>query len=301
MTTHKEVVTLARSLVADIVGGFGLPRTKLFLGLFWALFRIPMVRFATIGLTFDRLVAEEGFPKASQWALTNWCRHITARGTENIPPEGPLLVVANHPGTYDALIVFSQAGRRDIRWISTEIPFLDNLPNLRKHVIFTSKRNALKRMSTMRTAVRHLQGGGALLYIGAGFIEPDPAVYPGAAEHIEGWLTGIDFFFHHVPGLRIMPAIVSGVISPRWARSPLTWLRTKDVDKRRLVGFAQVITQLFFPGRLMFKPAVSFAPPATIETLRSESGQENILPAVIARTKALLAEHCRIFGGFSGP
>ncbi|MFZ2053156.1 MAG: hypothetical protein WAU81_03065 [Candidatus Aminicenantales bacterium] len=50
--------------------------------------------------------------------------------------------------------------------------------------------------------------------VGAGHIEPDPAVYPNAAEHIEEWLTGIDFFFRHVPGLRLMPTIVSGVVSP---------------------------------------------------------------------------------------
>ena len=301
MSRDPEVVALAKSLVAHLTMGFGLPRTGLFCRLFWILFRIPLVRLSTIGLDFDRRVAKAGFPKASQWALTYCCRHVTARGTQNIPAEGPLVIVANHPGTYDALVIFSQLGRQDICWISTEIPFLDKLPHVHNHVIFTSKVNALGRMSTMRNAIRHLQAGGVLFYIGAGFIEPDPAVYPGAAEHIEGWLTGIDFFLHHVPGLRIMPAIVSGVISPKWARSPLAWLRRNDVDKHRLVGFGQVITQLFFPGKLMFTPSVSFGPPVTVEILRNESGQENILPAVIARTKALLGEHCRIFGGYSGP
>ncbi|MDH4272692.1 MAG: hypothetical protein OEW18_12040, partial [Candidatus Aminicenantes bacterium] len=142
---------------------------------------------------------------------------------------------------------------------------------------------------------------GALLYIGAGHLDPDPAVYPNAAEHIDEWLAGIDFFFRHVPGLRIMPTIVSGVVSPKWARSPITWLRRKDIDKRRLAEVGQSISQLLFPGRLMFTPHVSFAPPVNIETLYSEGSQEDVLPAVIARTKALLAEHCRVFGGYSGP
>jgi hypothetical protein len=297
----KDIVALSKLSIAELVKAIGLPRTKLFLRLFWILFRIPASRFATVGLTFDRLVAEVGLPKASEWALTNWCSHITARGTQNIPVKGPLLIVCNHPGTYDALIIFSQVGRQDIRWISTEIPFLDNLPHTRDHVIFASGSNALKRMSTMRSAIRHLQAGGALLYIGAGQIDPDPAVYPNAAEHIEEWLTGIDFFFRHVPGLQLMPTIVSAVVSPKWARSPITLLRRKDVDKRRLVEFGQGIIQLLFPGKLMFTPYVSFAPPVTFEILRRESSQENLLPAVIARTKALLAEHCRIFGGYSGP
>jgi len=156
-------------------------------------------------------------------------------------------------------------------------------------------------MSAMRSAIRHLQAGGALLYIGAGQLDPDPAVYPNAAENIEEWLAGIDFFFRHVPRLRLMPTIVSGVVSPKWARSPITCLRRKDIDKRRLAEFGQGIIQLLFPGRLMFTPYVSFGPPVTIEILRSESSQENVLPAVIARTKALLTEHCRIFGGYSGP
>jgi hypothetical protein len=296
-----EIATLTKLLIAELVKAVGLPRTKLFLRLFWILFRIPMSRFAKVGLTFDRLVAEAGFPKASEWALTNWCSRITERGTQNTPAEGPLLIVSNHPGTYDALIIFSQLGRKDIRWISTEIPFLDNLPHTRSHVIFASRSNALRRMAAMRSAIRHLQTGGALLYIGAGQLDPDPAVYPNAAEHIEEWLAGIDFFFRHVPGLRLMPAIVSGVVSPKWARSPITLLRRKDIDKRRLAEFGQGILQLLFPGRLMFTPYVSFGPPVTFETLRSESSQENVLPAVIARTKALLDEHCRIFGGYSGP
>ena len=301
LLTDTETVALGKSVIAELVGAFGLPRTKPFLRLFWFLFRYPIIRFATLGLTFDQLVAEAGLPKASEWALTHWCSRVTARSTQDIPAEGPLLIVSNHPGTYDALIIFSQVGRQDIHWISTEIPFFNKLPHMRKHVIFASKSSALKRMSAMRSAIRHLQAGGALLYIGAGQIEPDPAVYPNAAEHIEEWLAGIDFFFRHVPGLRLMPTIVSGVVSPKWARSPITCLRRKDVDKRRLAEFGQGITQLLFPGRLMFTPYVSFGPAVTIETLRGESSQENVLPAVIARTKALLAEHCRTFGGYSGP
>lgn len=296
----KDIATLTKLLIAEIVGAVGLPKTEPFLRLFWFLFSRPVSRFSTLGLTFDRLVAEAGFPNASEWALTHWCRHITARGTQDIPTDGPLLIVSNHPGTYDALIIFSQVDRKDIHWISTEIPFLDNLPHTRNHVIFASRTNALKRMSAMRSSIRHLQAGGALLYIGSGQLDPDPAFYPNAAEHIEEWLVGIDFFFHHVSRLRLMPTIVSGVVSPKWARSPITYLRRKEVDRRRLAEFGQVIKQLLFPGRLMFTPYVSFGPPVTLETLRSESAQESIMPAVIARTKALLAEHCHIFGGYSG-
>jgi hypothetical protein len=291
---------LAKSVIADLVRAIGLPRTEPFLSLFWLLFGRPITRFAILGLTFDRHVAESGLPIASEWALTHWCSRVTARGSENIPAEGPLLIACNHPGTYDGLIIFSQVRRQDIRWISTEIPFLDKLPHTRNHIIFASRSNAHKRTAAMRSAIRHLQAGGALVYISAGHLDPDPAVYPNAAEHIEEWLASIDVFFRQVPGLQLILTIVSGVVSPKWARSPITRLRRKDVDKLRLAEFGQGITQLLFPGRLMFTPYVSFAPPVTIEILRRETNQEKTLPAVIARTKALLDEHCRIFGGYSG-
>ena len=87
---------------------------------------------------------------------------------------------------------------------------------------------------------------------------------------------------------------------PQSAPDVLTFDRAiTDLSVARLAEIGQGISQLLFPGRLMFTPYVSFAPPVNIETLRSESSEEDVLPAVIARTKALLAEHCRVFGGYS--
>jgi hypothetical protein len=300
ITVEADVAILSKSLINELVGAVGLPKAEPFHSLFWFLFRGLTTRFATLGVTFDRLVVEVGFPKACEWMLTHWCSRVTARGTEYIPAKGPLLVVSNHPGTYDGLVIFSQLDRKDISWISTEIPFLDNLPQTRTHVIFASGSDGYNRMSAMRAAIRHLQSGGALMYLGAGHREPDPAVYSNAAQQIDRWLPGIDFFFRHVPGLQLIPTIVSGVVSPTWARSPATWLRRKDIDKQRLAEFCQVITQLLFPGKVMFTPCVSFASPVTFETLCYESSPGNVLPAVIARVKALLAEHCYIFGGYPG-
>ncbi len=287
----SEALFLARTLINEMVGAVGLPKTAAFQKFFWFLFRGLMTRFAELGLTFDRLVAKDGLPKAGEWALSYFCNPAPARGLEHIPPDGPLLIASNHPGAYDALVIFSRLGRADIRWISSEIPFLDNLPHTRRHIIFASRDSAAQRMTAMRAAIRHLRGGGALLYFGAGHRDPDPAVYAGAAEAVETWLPGIDFFFRHAPGLRLLPTVVSGVVSPQWARHPLTWLRRKQIDKQRLSEFGQVISQLLFPGRLMLTPRLSFGPSADLEALRAESSADDLLPAVIRREQALLAEH----------
>lgn len=290
-SSETEIRSLARTLVNEMVGAVGLPKVALFQNLFWFLFRGLMSRFAALGLIFDRLVATQGLPKASETALFYFCEGVSGRGEQFIPPSGPLLVVSNHPGTYDALVIFSRLGRPDIHWISSEIPFLDHLPHIRQHIIFASRRSAYQRMTAMRAAIRHLRAGGALLYFGAGHRDPDPAVYAGAAEEMDAWLPGIDFFFRHVPGLRLLPAVVSHVVDPGWARSPITRLRRRPIDSRRLAEFGQVITQLLSPGKLMLAPAISFGPPTDLATLQDESTPENVLPAVVARQKALLADH----------
>jgi 1-acyl-sn-glycerol-3-phosphate acyltransferase len=286
-----ETLALAKTLIDEVVGAVGLPKKQPFQGLFWFLFHGLLTRFAALGVTFDRLTEEKGFPQACAWGLSHFSAQVVARGREHIPGTGPLLVVSNHPGAFDGFVIFSQLVRKDIHWISTEIPFLDHLPHVRPLCIFASRKNAYSRMSAMRTAIRHLKDGGALLYFGAGHRDPDPSVYPGAAEQIDAWLPGIDFFFRHVPGLQMLPTIVSGVVSPKWAHHPITRLRRKPIDSRRLAEFGQVISQMLSPGRLKFDPAISFGPPATLAALQAESNPEDVLPAVIAREKALLAEH----------
>jgi hypothetical protein len=295
-----EISALSESLVNELVGAVALPRTAFWHNLTWKLFRKVTDHLATLGVTFDRLVDSDGLPIGSDWVLSHFCNPIPLRGAQHIPLTGPLLVVSNHPGAYDGLVIFSKLVRTDIRWISSEIPFLEKLPHVHKHILFASRTDALNRMSVMRGAIRHLQSGGALVYFGAGHRDPDPAVYPHAGKMMENWLEGIDFFFKHVPDLQLLPSVVSGVVSKKWARHPLTWLRRKEIDKHRLAEFGQVITQLLRPGKFMASPSISFGPPVTGSDLRRETSGESLLPAVIAREKSLLVEHCLAYGGDPG-
>ncbi|KAF0107802.1 MAG: phospholipid/glycerol acyltransferase [Anaerolineaceae bacterium] len=295
-----ETSALSESLVDEMVTALGLPKTAFWHSLFWRVSRGVTGRLATLGVTFDRLVDTDGLPKASEWMLTDFCHPIPARGAENIPLTGPLLVVSNHPGAYDGLVIFSKLVRKDIRWIGTEIPFLEKLPHVRERILFASRTDAANRMAVMRAAIRHLRSGGALVYFGAGHRDPDPAVYPDAGKMMDDWLEGIDFFFRHVPDLRLLPAVVSGVVSEKWARHPVTLLRRKQIDKQRLSEFGQVITQLLFPRKLMLSPRLSFGASVTGSELRGETSGGSLLPAVIAREKSLLAEHCQSFGGDPG-
>jgi hypothetical protein len=296
----NEIKALSESLVDELVGAVGLPKTSFWHKLVWRIFRKVTDHVAELGVTFDRMVGSGGLPIGSEWALTNFCTPIPVRGTEYIPLTGPLLVVSNHPGAYDGLVIFSKLIRKDIQWVSSEIPFLDKLPHVRQHILFASRTDSLNRMSVMRGAIRHLQSGGALVYFGAGHRDPDPAVYPRAGKMMDNWLAGIEFFFKHVPGLHILPTVVSGVVFGKWARHPITLLRKQQIDKQRLSEFGQVITQLVFPGKLMLSPVISFGPSSTESDLGSAQKKGTVLRAVIEHEKALLEDHCEYFGGNPG-
>ena len=193
---------LSESLTDELVGSVGLPRTRFYHWLFRSLFHKVTDRLAFIGVPFDRIVGEEGLPAASAWCLTHFCHPVQHLGTENIPATGPLLVASNHPGAYDALVLFSLLGRKDIRWISTEIPFLELLENTRGHIFFSSRKDTSTRMVVMRNAIKHLRSGGTLVYFAAGHRDPDPAVFPGAQLAIENWMDVFDTFNKYVPGLQ---------------------------------------------------------------------------------------------------
>jgi hypothetical protein len=291
---------LSHSLVYELAGSVGLRHSKLAQRIAWLLFRPVTDRLAKIGVTFDRDVVSAGIATAMRNALQVFIRQVSVRGRENIPASGPLLVLSNHPGTYDSLIIASELRRDDLCILSGDIPFLEHLPDAHKHFFFISLEDPNIRAVAARQAIRHLQSGGAVLLYGFGHIDPDPAVYEDAPSIIEQWSPSIDLFLKVVPEARVLITITSHVVSPLWRRSILYALRKDPIERRRLVEFGQVMTQLLFPGSFRQSPRISFAPTVTAQELRRESGSERVLPAVIARGKALLHDHCQSFEDCTG-
>ena len=284
-----DVKALSDLLVNEILNALALPKSGGLRQTFAPIFAKATERLSSIGATFDRIVSQSGFAKASEWALTNFVRGVTARGEERIPSEGPLLVVSNHPGAYDSLVITSHLKRDDIKIITSDIPFLQKLPHAYSHFINTTL-NTHNRMAGARAAIRHMQAGGAVLLFGSGSIDPDPAIYPNAEEHLDEWSPSIELFLRLVPEARLLLSMVSGVLSKYWGYHPITWLRRGGVNKRRLAEFGQVIQQML-TGAIMPGPSISFAPPLTAGRLHKESDGERLMPAVITRSKALLSEH----------
>lgn len=290
----QSIQALSESLVGEVFNALGLAQDGQARRAFGRLLKRATDRLSEIGLTFDRLCATQGFGAAAEWALGNWCRAVQARGADRVPTDVPLLVVSNHPGTYDALVIGSRLGRDDLCILASDIGFLKQLPHAREHFAFLDS-NPQSRACAMRHGIRHLQRGGAVLLYGTGRIDPDPALSTEAAAHIERWSHSIDLFLRLVPRATVVLSVVSHAVSAGWARSPITLLRRDAMDRRRLAEFGQVLQQLFFPGSLYLSPRLTLGGPIERDSLEPQAGDGSLLPSLIDREKQLLTEHLAAF------
>jgi putative hemolysin len=208
-------------------------------------------------------------------------RRVEVEGRENVPREGPLVLVANHPGLCDTVALFAATPRPDLRVVAAERPFLDALPNTSRYLL-TVKKASSGHFGLIRAATQHLRSGGAVLTFPGGKIEPDPAVLPGAVEALERWSASVDLFARLAPGLTVVPVVVSGVLSPDALRNPLTFLRRRKEDQEWLAATLQMLT----PGLYDVTAKVQFGRPI------DASVQAPIERAVVSETRRLI-ERCR--------
>ena len=274
-----QVEVLARVCADDLIGAFGLG--DLGPGAARSLLRllssVPARRLARQIVTYDAVVGERGLPAGGEWALAQMAREVEVEGAERVPRGGPLLVVSNHPGLADAVALFSAMPRDDLRVIAAERPFLSALPNTSKAMI-TVPENSNGRSKAVRTAALHRRAGGAVITFPGGRIEPDPAVLPGAAEALGAWSGSVDLFARLVPGLTVVPAVVSGVISAAALRNPLAYLRRDPRDRRWLSATLQMLV----PALRDVTTRVEFGPP-----LRATE-QEKISARTMAEARRMI-------------
>jgi putative hemolysin len=210
------------------------------------------------------------------------CR-VEVEGRENVPREGPLLIAANHPGLGDSLALFATIPRTDLRVVAAVRPLLDALPNTSRYLLTVAEASP-GRFGLVRAATRHLRDGGAVLTFPGGRIEPDPAVLPGAAEALERWSASVGLFARLVPGLTVVPAIVSGVLSPTALRNPLIFLRRKREDREWLAATLQMMT----PMLRNVTTRVAFGQPVRVE---DPSGR--VVDRAVQEEARCLIERCK--------
>jgi 1-acyl-sn-glycerol-3-phosphate acyltransferase len=237
---EEYLESLTQACVEDLISAFGLDGVGHGRVLMEAIAQLPARRLARQILTYDTIVGESGLQTGGAWALRRLSRGTRVEGQENVPRGGPLLLVSNHPGLADAVALFAETPRDDLRVIAADRPFLDALPNTSRHLLTVAETPA-GRPGVVRAAARHLHGGGAVLTFPGGRIEPDPAVLPGAVEALAHWSASADLFARLTPGLEVVPVVVRGVISPSALRNPLIHLRRRKREREWLAATFQVL------------------------------------------------------------
>ncbi|MEJ8851562.1 1-acyl-sn-glycerol-3-phosphate acyltransferase [Variovorax rhizosphaerae] len=239
-TAPSLVETLTELNLDDLLDSMGLLRlggTPL-----RRLFRPAARRFALTAHEFDNRVGAQGLAQGSAWLVDRMTAGIETTGLQHVPPQGPVVILANHPGMTDTVALFtSLASRPDLRVIAADRPFLRALPNVARQLILLPDEGG-ERMAVVRAASRHLQAGGALLTFPAGDIEPDPGAFGSqrALASLRNWSGSYILFARLAPETRFVPALVSHVVSPEAQRHPLTLLRRTARDKEKLAVALQV-------------------------------------------------------------
>jgi hypothetical protein len=282
-----DVATLTRLINNEVIQAMGLPTES------WAARQLQPIlsratkRFSEMFATADSIIAEQGLAAGARFLLLNLVKDFKARGVENVPSAGPLVIASNHPGTVDSLTVVSCVGREDLKIIASEVPFLQNLSHISQHLIFLPRQGAQARMLSVRESIRHLKEGGALLLFARGSIDPDPSFMPNAEQELTGWSRSVEIFLRNVPQTRVVASIVSNVIEPEFMRNPVTWLRRARPDRQRLAMMIQIIQQML--GRkLELVPRVSFG-----EVIQTPTPGTNCraLDTIVAAAKCLMETH----------
>ncbi len=168
---------------------------------------------------YRQLLAHPSNAPFSQRVLAQM--HVKTVVTENdeaqIPSEGPLVIVANHPfGAMEGLALLELVRRRrqDVKVMANYI--LDRIPELREEMFFVDpfgrSNSAARNVQTLRTALRWLRDGKALIIFPAGEV----ASFAPKAFRVRDarWQTSIMTLIRRAETpLRILPVFIPGSAS----------------------------------------------------------------------------------------
>jgi len=280
---------LSQFLIDEIFLTLGLSPTGWTRKLTGPIFSLPTRRLTQIALEFDARIETMGIQAAFEWVLPFFAKGYHAIGTEHLPTEGPLLVIANHPGTMDSILISSILPRNDLKIIAGYSPFTQRLTHLPNHLIYaTSGTHA--RAAVVRAAIHHLTYGGTILLFPSGQLEPDPASLLGASESIETWSRSVELLLRAVPATHLVTAIVSHVLLPQFLQHPLAQYRRNPKDQQRVAEFFQTIYQMLFPKRFRPTPHLTFSEPVCAAILQQQAGKK-LTPTILTQVQRLLESH----------
>lgn len=283
-----QIDELRRVLLDDLFRDFDHARTRWLGKTLKSVAWPPASRFVRRIAEFDQVVASAGFRSAVGQLLSTFVGGYRLEGSQNVPLTGPLLVVSNHPGAYDSLVITACLPRDDLYLIATGYPMLRRLPHTSRRMIFFDPR-ANSQLNLVREVVQHLRLGRAVLIFPRGQVEPDPAVLPGAQETLQRWSPSLELFLRKVPDTQVLVTAVSGVLAPVFLHNPLIRIWRGRREPLVVAETMQVMTQLIFPRLIRVRPRLTFGSPLSVQGL--PAGARSVYQEVLEQAAQLLAGH----------
>jgi hypothetical protein len=288
ITVEEHAARLSESILDEVLYAFSGKRGGWLMLLTKFLARVPAKYFGRISANFYDQVNRFGISQAGRAALEKLNHTVTARGIENIPAKGPLLLVSNHPGGLDSLGIVSCIPRNDLRAIVTDVKFLRRLDYANRYLYYADFKTT-GGMLALRDAIDHLKIGGALLLFAHGEVEPEPESFPAAREEIARWSPSIEIMLRKVPEARLQILTVSGAVQARYLKNPITLLRRQAARRQKLAEFLQVIESMILPKKAPARLHLTAGEPLR----NTQLGEGRWMPEIIRRAQVQMDDHLK--------
>jgi len=239
--------TLTQINLDDLVSSFGWQAQSLPARILRGIFHKPAQTFAKFMLEFDMAVGERGLVGAARLTQRRFVRDVSVFDLDRVP-DSAFLALSNHPGMTDTLSLFAALNRPDLKIIALDRPFLVALPNMSGQLFFV-KDDPASRMKLVRQVSGHLRNGGSALTFPAGEIEPDPNIYPGALDSLQGWTDSVGVFIRMAPETVILPVLVRNVIWDKTAKLPLLKLKKTREEREKLAAALQLLAMVMWDAK----------------------------------------------------
>jgi len=226
---------------------------------------------------YDRALGEAGLRHGSAWIVDDATGGLAVEGREGVPARGPLLVVANHPGISDAVALLAALGREDAWIVTANYPFLRAMRLASRRFLFVSDDRA-DRLSAFRTIVSRLRSRDTVLVFPAGGLELDPALSRNAAlASLATWSRSIGLLARLARDTLVVPAVVSGVVSPTAFDHPLARRRGVPKERQRMA----TLLQFALPAYRANPVRVTFGAPIVGDTRDLHAAVIDVMRALI--------------------